>query len=100
MGKKQIKMLEICTYIVYGLAFIVNLLVTINTKDMNRGALCVWIINSTIMFTLYRNEEKMGDTRVGWRDELLELQSNLINSQARTIKYLYEKNKENKDESI
>lgn len=100
MGKKQIKMLEICTYIVYVFAFIVNLLVTIHTKDMNKGVLCVWIINTTIMFTLYRNEEKMGDRRVAWRDELLELQSNLINSQTRTIKYLYEKNKENKDESI
>lgn len=100
MKKKQIKMLEICTYIIYSFAFVINLLVTIRTKDMNRGELCWWIINTTIMFTLYRNEEKMGDKRVAWRDELLELQSNLINSQAIAIKYLYEKDKVNKDESI
>lgn len=80
MGKKQIKMLEICTYIVYGLAFIVNLLVTINTKDMNRGALCVWIINSTIMFTLYRQESKLGDESVAWRDELIKKQFKLLSN--------------------
>lgn len=78
MKKRNIKNFEILTYLCYGLVFIINLAVAIATKDVDNLVICIWIFNATIMFTLYRQESKLGDESVAWRDELIKKQFKLI----------------------
>ena len=57
-----------------------NLAVAIAMKDVDKIVICIWIFNATIMFTLYRQESKLGDESVAWRDELIKKQFKLLSN--------------------
>ncbi len=65
------KILEKIMYLVYILAFTLNIYLVIKTNDYNRLAVVIWIFNAGMMFHLYIQTDKFGDERVKWRDELV-----------------------------
>ena len=65
------KIMEKVIYVFYGISMIFNLYFAIKTKDLDKLCIAIWIFNTAIMFMLYRKEEKFGDERIKWRDELI-----------------------------
>lgn len=78
--EKKYKIFEIFMYLCCGVVFIINLAVGIATKNGDKLVICIWIFNATIMFTLYRQESKLGDESVAWRDELIKKQFKLLSN--------------------
>lgn len=68
---KKMKKFEMLMYLCYGLAFTLNLISLIETKDGDKLAICIWIINAGMMFSLYRDVSKFGDKRVETRDNII-----------------------------